>query len=80
MATQTQKTIHVEYSPKLQKVCRVEEETLVTGANTPRELFELLNDQYDFDQDPQKVKVTVNNMLTSPDRPLRDGDHVSFIP
>ena len=74
------KHIKVQYYALLREQAGRSEETLVTAAGTPRELYDELKSRYPFSLAADMLRVAVNAEFGEWSRPLADGDAVVFIP
>jgi molybdopterin converting factor subunit 1 len=74
------KQIRVQYFALLREQAGRSEESLVTSARTPRELYEELRARYPFSLAPEMLRVAVNTEFGDWTQPLCDGDAVVFIP
>lgn len=74
------KKIRVQYFALLREQAGRSEESLVTTAHTPRELYEELKTRYPFSLAPEMLRVAVNTEFGDWAQPLADGDAVVFIP
>jgi molybdopterin-guanine dinucleotide biosynthesis protein A len=72
--------IRVQYYALLREEAGRSEETLATGAATPRELFDELKARHPFSLPPALLRVAVNDEFADWTQPLADGDRVVFIP
>ena len=73
------KNINLEYYAYFREVRRLSKETIATEAGSPRELFDDMIKRFGFRTDRDSVRVAVNDVLVSWDRPLADGDTVVFL-
>ncbi len=76
----TSKRIKVQYYALLREQAGRSDETLLTSARTPRELYEELKARYPFSLAPEMLRVAVNAEFGEWGNPLADGDFVVFIP
>ena len=53
--------------------------TLVTGTSLT-ELYNSLQDRYQFRQQPTELRVAINDEFASWDEAIKDGDTIAFIP
>ncbi len=74
------KHIKVQYYALLREQAGLSQETLVTTARTPRELYQELTARYPFSLAPEMLRVAVNAEFGDWSQPLTDGDAVVFIP
>jgi molybdopterin converting factor small subunit len=72
--------IKVQYYAILREQAGRSDETLVTGARTPRDLYDELKSRYRFSLAPEMLRVAVNAEFGDWTQPLADGDSVVFIP
>ncbi len=79
-ATGARKHVKVQYYALLREQAGRSEEALVTGARTPRELYEELRKRHPFSLAPEMLRVAVNAEFGEWSQPLSDGDSVVFIP
>jgi len=78
--TPAPKHIKVQYYALLREQAGRSDETLVTGARTPRELYEELKARHPFSLAPEMLRVAVNAEFGEWSQTLADGDSVVFIP
>jgi molybdopterin-guanine dinucleotide biosynthesis protein A len=74
------KKIRVQYFALLREQAGRSDESLVTSAHTPRELYDELKKRYPFSLAPEMLRVAVNTEFGDWAQPLSDGDAVVFIP
>jgi molybdopterin-guanine dinucleotide biosynthesis protein A len=74
------KSVKVQYYALLREQAGRSEESVTTGARTPRELYEELKARYPFSLAPEMLRVAVNAEFGEWSQPLADGDSVVFIP
>jgi molybdenum cofactor guanylyltransferase len=74
------RAIEVQYYALLREQAGRREESLQTTARTPMELYEELRARYAFSLAPELLRVAVNAEFSDWQRPLTDGDAVTFIP
>jgi molybdopterin converting factor subunit 1 len=74
------KRIRVQYFALLREQAGRSDESLVTSARTPRELYDELKARYPFSLAPEMLRVAVNTEFGEWSQPLADGDAVVFIP
>jgi molybdopterin-guanine dinucleotide biosynthesis protein A len=74
------RALQVQYFALLREQAGRREESVTTGAATPRELFAELSARHGFTLAPEHLKVAVNSEFSEWSRPLAAGDHVVFIP
>jgi molybdenum cofactor guanylyltransferase len=72
--------LRVQYFALLREQSGRRDETVTTGAPTPRELFTELAARHGFTLAPEHLKVAVNSEFSDWSRQLAAGDHVVFIP
>jgi len=76
----TSKTLRVQYFALLREQAGRSDESVVTNARTPRELYEELKARYPFSLGQEMLRVAVNTEFADWSHPLKDGDTVVFIP
>jgi len=74
------KSIHIQYFAILREQRNAPEETLQTGADTARDLYDSLRADHAFSLDADRLRVVVNEEFVDWDVTLVDGDRVVFIP
>jgi molybdenum cofactor guanylyltransferase len=74
------KSVKVQYYALLREQAGKSDESLITGAQTPRELYEELKSRHPFTLAPEMLRVAVNAEFGEWSQPLADGDSVVFIP
>jgi molybdopterin converting factor small subunit len=74
------KRIKVQYYAILREQAGRSDESIVTGANTPRDLYNELKARYPFSLAPEMLRVAVNAEFGEWSQRLADGDSVVFIP
>lgn len=74
------KNVKVQYYALLREQAGRSDESLVTTARTPRELYEELKTRYPFSLAPEMLRVAINAEFGDWQQPLADGDAVVFIP
>ena len=74
------KSVKVQYYALLREQAGRSEESVTTGARTPRELYEELQARYPFSLAPEMLRVAVNAEFGEWSQPLADGDSIVFIP
>jgi molybdopterin-guanine dinucleotide biosynthesis protein A len=74
------KKIRVQYFALLREQAGRSDESLVTSAHTPRELYDELKARYPFTLAAEMLRVAVNTEFGDWSQPLADGDAVVFIP
>jgi molybdopterin-guanine dinucleotide biosynthesis protein A len=72
--------IKVQYYAVLREQAGRSEESVTTGARTPRELYEELRRRHPFSLAPEVLRVAVNAEFGDWSQPLAEGDAVVFIP
>ena len=75
-----EKTIHIQYFALLREQRGQSEETLHTGARTPKELYSQLQKDYRFTLPERSVRVSVNERFADWQTELRSGDRLVFLP
>ena len=75
-----EKTIHIQYFALFREQRGQSEETIQTGAQTPRELYVRLKKDYRFTLPEQLVRVSINEQFADWQTALRSGDRVVFLP
>jgi molybdopterin-guanine dinucleotide biosynthesis protein A len=76
----TSKKIRVQYFALLREQAGRSDESLVTTARTPRDLYDELKARYPFTLPAEMLRVAVNTEFGDWAQPLGDGDAVVFIP
>ncbi|MBX5461919.1 MAG: NTP transferase domain-containing protein [Steroidobacteraceae bacterium] len=79
-AANNSKTVRVQYFALLREQAGRSDESVVTHAGTPRELYDELRARYPFSLGPEMLRVAVNTEFADWSQPLKDGDAVVFIP
>ncbi len=79
-ANGSDKRIKVQYYAILREQAGRSDESIVTGANTPRDLYNELKARYPFSLAPEMLRVAVNAEFGEWSQRLADGDSVVFIP
>ncbi|HWM66408.1 MAG TPA: NTP transferase domain-containing protein [Steroidobacteraceae bacterium] len=79
-AAPADKRIKVQYYAILREQAGRSDESVVTGANTPRDLYNELKSRYPFSLAPEMLRVAVNAEFGEWSQRLADGDSVVFIP
>jgi len=74
------KHIKIQYYAILREQAGRSDESVVTGANTPRDLYNELKSRYPFSLAPEMLRVAVNAEFSEWSQRLSDGDSVVFIP
>ncbi|MGH8198851.1 MAG: NTP transferase domain-containing protein [Steroidobacteraceae bacterium] len=72
--------LNVQYYALLREQAGRSSESLVTTANTPRELYQELKGRYPFSLAAEMLRVAINSEFGDWGQRLRDGDSVVFIP
>lgn len=72
--------INIQYYALLREQAGRSSESLVTAANTPRELYQELKGRYPFSLPPEMLRVAVNSEFGDWGQRLSEGDSVVFIP
>jgi molybdenum cofactor guanylyltransferase len=78
--TAADKRIKVQYYAILREQAGRSDESVVTAAHTPRELYNELKSRYPFSLAPEMLRVAVNAEFGDWSQLLADGDSVVFIP
>jgi molybdopterin-guanine dinucleotide biosynthesis protein A len=78
--TLAEKRIKVQYYAILREQAGRSDESLVTAAQTPRDLYNELKSRYPFSLAPEMLRVAVNAEFGEWSQRLADGDSVVFIP
>lgn len=73
-------SLRVHYFAVLRDQAGRSEETVATGARTPRELYEVLRQRHGLKLLPEQLRVAINDDFADWNRPLRAGDSVVFLP
>lgn len=76
----TPRELTVQYFALLREQAGRRDESVQTGAATPRELYAELSARHGFSLGPEHLKVAVNAEFAEWTRPLAAGDTVVFIP
>jgi molybdopterin-guanine dinucleotide biosynthesis protein A len=79
-ANGSDKRIKVQYYAILREQAGRSDESIVTGAHTPRDLYNELKARYPFSLAPEMLRVAVNAEFGEWSQRLADGDSVVFIP
>jgi molybdopterin-guanine dinucleotide biosynthesis protein A len=74
------KRIKVQYYAILREQAGRSDESVLTGAGTPRDLYNELKSRYPFSLAPEMLRVAVNAEFGEWSQRLADGDSVVFIP
>lgn len=72
--------IEVEYFAILREQAGRDRDVVETTATTPGEVYAQLAQRYDFDIDPARLRVAVNDCFAEWTQRLGDGDRLVFIP
>jgi molybdopterin converting factor subunit 1 len=75
-----ERVIRVQYYALLREQAGRSDETVTTGAGTPRELYAELRARYPFTLPAEMLRVAVNSEFGEWTQPLKAGDSVVFIP
>ena len=75
-----EKRIKVQYYAILREQAGRSDESIVTAAHTPRDLYNELKSRYPFSLAPEMLRVAVNAEFGEWSQRLSDGDSVVFIP
>jgi molybdenum cofactor guanylyltransferase len=79
-AAAADKRIKVQYYAILREQAGRSDESVLTGASTPRDLYNELKSRYPFSLAPEMLRVAVNAEFGEWSQLLTDGDSVVFIP
>ena len=74
------KKIQIQYFALLREQRGAAQETLTTTAQTAKELYQELQNKYQFNISLELLKVAVNNEFQDWNTELRSNDTVVFIP
>lgn len=74
------KTVHIQYYALLREERGSAEETIITSAATPRQLYAQLRREHDFKLSPELLRVVINDEFVDWDAPLTPGDRLVFVP
>lgn len=74
------KKIKIQYYAVLREQAGISGESIETNAQTPSELYDYLQQQYDFQLDKNVLKLAINGRFAKWKTALNDGDEVVFIP
>jgi molybdopterin-guanine dinucleotide biosynthesis protein A len=74
------KRIKVQYYAILREQAGRSDESVLTSANTPRDLYSELKSRYPFSLAPEMLRVAINAEFGEWSQRLADGDSVVFIP
>ena len=72
--------LQVSYFAWLRERTGLEAETVSTTAATPAQLWTELDARHDFATERRHLRVAVNDVFSTWDAELSDGDRVVFIP
>ena len=75
-----EKKIHIRYFALLREERGISDEIISTDANTPKQLYTNLAEQYGFSLLPDALRVAINDTFKSWDAVLNENDTVVFIP
>jgi molybdopterin-guanine dinucleotide biosynthesis protein A len=78
--TAANRPVRVQYYALLREQAGRSEESLVTAARNPRELYDQLRARHPFSLAPEMLRVAVNDEFADWSQPLAAGDTVVFIP
>jgi molybdenum cofactor guanylyltransferase len=78
--TAAAKRIKVQYYAILREQAGRSDESVLTTANTPRDLYNELKSRHPFSLAPEMLRVAVNAEFGEWSQRLVDGDSVVFIP
>jgi molybdopterin-guanine dinucleotide biosynthesis protein A len=78
--TPPEKRIKIQYYAILREQAGRSDESIVTAAQTPRDLYNELKSRYPFSLAPEMLRVAVNSEFGEWSQRLVDGDSVVFIP
>ncbi len=73
------KRISVQYYAILREQSAIEQEIVETQVEIVKELYQNLNQKYNFSLQLKYLRVSINNIFVSWDTPLQNGDKVVFI-
>ena len=74
------KEIKLIYFAKVRQMTGIDQETIMTTANTPKEIYNELKLKYDFNFPEDYLKVAINEEYSSFLTELKSGDTLVFIP
>ncbi len=80
LSPETRREIRVQYYALLREQAGRSDETVLTGARDPRELYAELRTKYPFTLPAEMLRVAVNAEFGEWSQPLKAGDAVVFIP
>jgi molybdopterin synthase sulfur carrier subunit len=72
--------ISIHYYAALREVRGIPRETILTSADTPRELYDQLQKLYGWTLPINAMSVAVNHVLSAWNTPLQANDTVVFLP
>ncbi len=75
-----EKAVHVQYFAILREQRGQSEETLRTGAQTPKALYAQLKKDYRFTLPEDSVRVSINERFADWQTELKSGDRLVFLP
>ncbi len=73
-------TVTIRYFAVFREVTGLESETLETGAATLQELFDEMTRRHRDLRTESAALVAVNDVMSSWERPVRNGDEILFFP
>lgn len=73
-------SVRLSYFALLREQRGLSQETVVTSAATPGELYRELAQRHGFSLPVDRVRVAIDGEFTAWDTPLRDGAELVFIP
>jgi molybdopterin converting factor subunit 1 len=76
----SEKTVHIQYFALLREQRGLANESILTNAQTPAELYQNLSQAYPFTLPQTNLQVAVNEEFASWNTPLSDDDKLVFIP
>lgn len=74
------KTILVRYTPQLQALCGIAEETVQTEAPNAAHLFAQLSEAHHFRTGCGVMRVLINDQSHPMSASFNDGDSITFLP
>ncbi len=72
--------IQIQYFAVLREQRGRSDETLQTSAATPEQLYQELQERHGFHLPVEQLQVAINQNFSSMSNPLKNKDHVVFIP
>ncbi len=75
-----EKAIHIQYFALLREQRGESQETLRTAAQTPRELYFQLKEDYRFTLPEQSLRVSINEQFADWQATLQPNDRLVFLP